>query len=268
MKTLQIVPLSRMEEMRKYFYDYLVELSEFDPDIEFDENGVPVYRWYNCYWDDKDRFPLFFIIDNKVAGLSLIREQGNMLYEIAEFYVLPEFRKDGNAIWFANELTNLFEGEFVFSTRFTNPRAIKFWNKFAGLFEINDYIDDDIWRTWSIRKNDFREYSLYLHPTYFELIKNQEKTLEGRLFKNEKKNINIGDTITFYKEPENIETIKAIVLDKYRFVDFDEMANNLKKEELGFKSASKEEMVKTYRSIYCRKDEDEFGVIVFRIKLI
>ena len=36
MKKLQIVPLSKMEEMRKYFYEYLVELSEFDPYIKFD----------------------------------------------------------------------------------------------------------------------------------------------------------------------------------------------------------------------------------------
>ena len=45
MKKLQIVPLSKMEEMRKYFYRYLVELSEFDPDIKFDEKGTPIYNW-------------------------------------------------------------------------------------------------------------------------------------------------------------------------------------------------------------------------------
>ena len=37
MKKIQIVPLSKMEEMRKYFYEYLTELSEFDPDIKFNQ---------------------------------------------------------------------------------------------------------------------------------------------------------------------------------------------------------------------------------------
>ncbi|MBQ8762308.1 MAG: ASCH domain-containing protein [Clostridia bacterium] len=268
MKNLQIVPLSKMEEMRKYFYEYLTELSEFDPDIKFDEKGNPIYDWFDCYWSDKDRFPIFFKIDNKIAGFTLIRELGNMMYEIAEFYMFPEYRKDSNAIYFATEITNFFEGEFTFATRFTNARAIRFWNKFAELFDSNSYCDDENWRTWTIRKNNFKEYNLFLHPTYYNLIKQGEKTLEGRLFRNEKKNFNIGDIITFYKEPENQETMKAIILDKYRFNNFEEMADKLKKEELGFANSTKEEMVQVYRTIYTKDDEETFGVIVFKIKTL
>lgn len=152
MKRIQIVPKIRMEEMKKLFYEYLTELSQFDPDVKFDEKGTPIYNWFDCYWQDKDRFPLYFVLDGKVAGLAMIREMGDLIYDFAEFYVCPEYRKDGNAVWFATEITNLFEGEFVFSTRFTNPRAIKFWGKFAQLFENNEYVDDEIWRNWTIRK--------------------------------------------------------------------------------------------------------------------
>lgn len=152
MKRIQIVPQLRMKEMKKYLYEYLTELSEFDPDIEFDEKGVPIYRWFDCYWQDKDRYPIYLIVNNCVAGIAMIRELDTLKYEFAEFYVCPDYRKDGNAIWFATEITNLFEGEFVFSTRFTNPRAIKFWNKFSKLFEQNQFYDDEIWRNWTIRK--------------------------------------------------------------------------------------------------------------------
>ena len=268
MKSLQIVPLIRMEEMRKYFYAYLIELSEFDPDIQFDDRGTPLYTWFDNYWTDNDRFPIFLKIDGKIAGLALIREIGNMKYEIAEFYVLPEYRKDGNSIWFASEITNLFEGEFTFSTRLSNHRAVNFWNKFANLFESNSFSDDEMWRTWTIRQSNFKKYDLYLHPRYFELIKSGEKTLEGRLFKGAKKNFNVGDIITFYKEPENQETIKAIILDKYLFKNFDDMAEKLKKEDLGFKNSTKEEMIQTYRTIYSEKDENAYGVIVFKVKVI
>ena len=152
MNKIHIVPKSKMEEMRNHFYNYLTELSEFDPDIEFDENGTPIYMWYDCYWEDKDRFPLYLVVDNCIAGLAMIRELEDLVYDIAEFYVLPEFRKDGNAIWFATEITNLFEGQFVFSTRFTNPRAIRFWEKFTKLFDKNEFIDDAFRRNWTIRK--------------------------------------------------------------------------------------------------------------------
>ena len=152
MRKIQIVPASKREEMRKFFYEYLTELSEFDKDIKFDSNGVPIYKWFDCYWVDKDRFPFYMIIDGNVAGLVMIREMGDRHYDFAEFYVLPEYRKDGNAIWLATQMTELFDGQFDFATRFTNPRAIRFWGKFANLFEKNEYIDDDIWRSWIIRK--------------------------------------------------------------------------------------------------------------------
>lgn len=268
MKKIQIVPLSKMEEMRKYFYEYLVELSECDPDIKFDEKGAPIYNWYECYWKDKERYPFYLIIDNKIAGLAMIRELDNMLYDIAEFYVCPEFRKDGNAIWFALQLTELFDGQFVFSTRFTNPRAIKFWDKFAKLFESNDYLDDEIWRNWTIRKNDFKEHTLNLAPIYFELIKSGEKILEGRLNDEKRKGFNVGDKITFYKEPDKTETIKAIIVDKYLFNGFDEMADALDKKLLGFAKKSKQEMIDVYRNIYSHENEEKYGVVIFKIIVI
>ncbi|MBQ8749275.1 MAG: GNAT family N-acetyltransferase [Clostridia bacterium] len=268
MKKLQIVPLSKMEEMRKYFYDYMLELSQFDPDIEFDEKGAPIYNWLDCYWNDKERYPLFFLIDGNIAGFAMIRELENMLYEIAEFYVCPPFRKDGNAIWFATEITKLFEGQFIFSTRLTNPRAIKFWDKFVKLFDSNQYIDDENCRNWTIRKNSFKVHSLNLAPIYFDLINSGEKTLEGRLNDEKRKEFNIGDKITFYKEPEKTETMKAIILNKYIFNNFDEMANTLDKKELGFQTKTKQEMVDVYRTIYTKEDEQKHGVVIFKIKLI
>ena len=268
MRKIQIVPLSKMEEMRKYFYEYLVELSEFDPDIKFDEKGTPIYNWYECYWKDKKRYPFYLIIDNKIAGLAMIRELDNMLYDIAEFYVCPEFRKDGNAIWFALQLTELFDGQFVFSTRFTNPRAIKFWDKFAKLFEKNEYVDDEIWRNWTIRKNCFCEHSLNLNPIYFELIKSGEKTLEGRLNDEKRKGFKVGDKITFYKEPEKSETLNAIILDKFLFNNFEEMAEKLNKKDLGFNNKSNKEMIETYRNIYTQTDENKYGVVIFKIKVL
>lgn len=268
MRKIQIVPLSQMEEMRKYFYTYLTELSKFDPDIKFDNEGFPIYQWYDCYWTDKNRYPLFLIIDNNIAGLALIRELDNMLYDFAEFYVCPKYRKDGNAIWFATEITNLFKGQFVFSTRFTNPKALKFWGKFAQLFGSNEYKDDDIWRNWIIRKTNFKTHTLNLQPLYFDLIKNGQKTLEGRLYDDKRKDFNIGDKIIFYKEPDKIETIKSIILDKYLYNNFEDMATHLNKNELGFANKTKDEMINTYRSFYPKENEKKFGVVVFKIKTL
>lgn len=268
MRKIQIVSLSKMEEMRKHFYEYLTELSAYDSTIIFDKNGLPVYKWYDCYWEDKNRYPIYFIIDNSVAGLAMVRQLDNMLYEIAEFYVLPKYREKGNAVYFAKEITNLFDGEFVFSTRFANERAMKFWGKFAKLFERNEFSDDGVWRKWTIRKTNFKTHALSLNIVYFDLIKCGKKVLEGRLNDDKRKQFNVGDKITFYKEPEKTETINAIILDKYFFKSFDDMAKKLNKENLGFADKSEEDMIKIYRSIYSIDDENKFGVVVFKIKLL
>ena len=150
MRKIQIVPMAKKAEMKNLLDEYLTELSWFDPDIKFDDNGIPIYKWFDCYWVDKDRFPFYLIVDGVVAGIAMIRELESMLYDFAEFFVCPEYRKDGNAIWFATEITNLFDGQFVFSTRFTNPRAMRFWGKFAKRFGYNEYFDDEVWRNWTV----------------------------------------------------------------------------------------------------------------------
>ena len=267
MRKIQIVPFGKMEEMRKMLLEYLTELSEFDPNIKFDEKGVPIYKWFDFYWTDKDRFPFYLIIDGEIAGLALIREMGNMHYDFAEFYVRSNFRKDGNSIWFAQEITNIFDGQFDFATRHSNPRAIKFWGKFAVMFENNSYIDDPIWRSWTIRKNNFKNYTMGLQKKYFNLIKNGEKVYEGRINSDSKKIINVGDTITFLKEPERTEELKAVVTEKIEFENFEQMAESLDKSKLGFSNSSKEEMIDVYRKIY-NKEQEEKGVLVFKVKTI
>lgn len=153
MRKIQIISTEDKDIIKKYFYGYLKELSEFDPTVKFDNNGIPVYNWFDCYWTDKDRFPFLLSVDNKFAGLALFRKIGAKQYEITEFYVIPEFRKDNNAIWFATQISNCFDGNFSFSTRIENKRAIKFWDKFATQFNYNDSFIEDDYKNWEISTN-------------------------------------------------------------------------------------------------------------------
>ena len=268
MRKIQIVSQLKIEQLRKLLNEYLNELSSFDPDIKFDESNTPIYKWLDCYFTDKDRFPIYLLINNEIAGFALIREMKYMQYDFAEFYIKPSFRKDDNALWFAQQIVNLFDGEFTFSTRFTNPRGIKFWTKFANLYPDNQFEDDDTWRNWIVRKNNFKNHTLNLQPIYFDLIKNKIKILEGRLNDEKRQNFQIGDIITFYKEPEKTETLNAIILDKYIFNNFEEMAKVLNKKDLGFENVSSQEMVEVYKSIYPKEKEEKYGVVIFKIKTI
>lgn len=153
MKSIRLVSENEKEYLKKYFWDYLVELFQFDPTIVYNEYGVPIYRWYDCYWQQKGRYPFAFNTDGGFAGLALVRQLAPKRYEIAEFYVLPEFRKDNNAIDFALQITKRFDGEFTFSTRLQNLRAVKFWDKFAAKFACGNSSTDGDYKTWFVTTN-------------------------------------------------------------------------------------------------------------------
>lgn len=110
-------------------------------------------------------------------------------------------------------------------------------------------------------------HTLNLQEKYFELIKNNIKTLEGRLNDEKRQAFNVGDKILFFKEPDRVEMLEAVIVDKYIFKNFDEMAENLDKAELGFESVSKQEMVDVYRKIYPREKEEKYGVVIFRVRV-
>ena len=131
MRKIQIVPASELEIIQTYLNNYLIELSQFDSTIQFETSGKPKYKWLKSYFSDKDRYAIYLMVDNKIAGVALIRGFGDKAFEIAEFYVCPSFRGGGNAMWFAKIIVDLFGGEFSFSTRIENKRAIKFWDKFV-----------------------------------------------------------------------------------------------------------------------------------------
>ena len=267
MKKIQIVPLSKIEVLRKYLYDYLKELSNYDKSIQFNKNGTPIYKWYECYWEERTRYPIFLMVDDKIAGFALIRELNNMKYEIAEFYIVPEFRKDNNALWFATELTKLFCGEFSFSTMLANVRAVKFWNKFVLNYQ-HQFSDTQGQRTWFIRQRNFTTHTIGLKPIYYNLIKNNIKTLEGRLNDEKRQAYNIGDSLIIYKEPKRQENIKAIILDKTIFKNFDEMVEHTDLAQLVFENCTKEYVIGVYRNIYSKQNEEKYGVAIIKLKVI
>ena len=154
MRSIRFISINEKELARKLLNDYLTELSEFDDSIVFDDEGVPVYKWYDPYYfTEKERFAFFLMVDKVVAGLCFIRQMRQEEFDIAEFYVCPQFRKDGNALFFASEVVKLFKGKITFSTRLKNIRGVKFWAKFASQFEKNEFADDEVWRNFVVQNN-------------------------------------------------------------------------------------------------------------------
>lgn len=58
-----------------------------------------------------------------------------------------------------------------------------------------------------------KNYDMRLHEEPFNMIKENTKDIEYRLNDEKRKQIKIGDTITFYKRPLDEEKIKVLVID-------------------------------------------------------
>jgi predicted acetyltransferase len=150
-RKLEFIKINEKQKAYLMLLDYLKELSEFDDSIEFDKNGDAIDKWFDYYWVETDeRFPFWFYVNNKIAGFSFIRFQDNGITEVAEYYVLPKFRKDGNAIFFMDTLYKMFDGPWDISTQIKNTRAVKFWKKFCYKHKIIKEVKDEKHITWII----------------------------------------------------------------------------------------------------------------------
>ena len=97
-----------------------------------DLNEEPNYTLLNSYWTDKNRIPLKLTKGKDWLGFALINDYAIIptnTISIAEFYILPEYRKQGLGRFFANEILKKYNGNWEIRTQISNNQAIQFWDK-------------------------------------------------------------------------------------------------------------------------------------------
>jgi len=100
---------------------------------------------------------------------------------------------------------------------------------------------------------------------YFNLIKNEIKTIELRLYDKKRKLIKIGDKITFVND-ETQEKLFSTVINLYKSSNFINLTKQIKIEQTGFKTI--DDLNKTLLEFYSPKKQEKFGVLGIEIKLI
>ena len=109
-------------------------------------------------------------------------------------------------------------------------------------------------------------HNLKLQEKPFNSIKNNEKTIEMRLYDEKRKLIKARDEIIFTNIVTG-ETIRVKVLNIYLFKNFNELYKNFDKLKLGYKEnekASPDDM----NIYYSKEEQQKFGVCGIEIKLI
>lgn len=111
-----------------------------------------------------------------------------------------------------------------------------------------------------------KNIEMHLHPEPFERIQSGKKHIEYRLNDEKRKELEIGDTITFYKRPLEEETLVAVITDLKYYPTLLEMYQ-----------ASFEELEDLYESpeaavldtpYYTEEEVAKFGCVAIHFKVV
>ena len=98
------------------------------------------YAYFDLYWTESEiRWPFWLKVDNRNAGFALVRRNADLARtEMAEFFVVPEFRSRGIGLAAARRLIGRYPGNWRITQREENARAIAFWHRVLDGFVAYD----------------------------------------------------------------------------------------------------------------------------------
>ena len=111
------------------------------------------------------------------------------------------------------------------------------------------------------------KHTIKLQPEYYNYILHGTKRIEIRLNDEKRKQIKIGDTITFLKEPDLIESFNAKVIELMHYNNFEDMLNDIDISLLADKSVSQEELINSLEQFYSKEKQKEYSVVGIKIEI-
>jgi len=137
------VPISEKGDLWALLQDYIEEMRTYDDDIER-VDGVFQYQWFDHYWRENHRWPFWAIVEGTHAGFALVRREDTGEMEMAEFYIRPNYRRDGVGLAFARVLLSKYPGPWLISEYRANTAAVNFWRKVIEPYAFTEeaYIGD------------------------------------------------------------------------------------------------------------------------------
>jgi predicted acetyltransferase len=154
-------PLDQLPILANLLELYAHDFSEFH-DIGVGDDGRFLYPDLPLYWSEPNRHPMLVRIDGKWAGFALVRKGSRVsddqnVWDMAEFFVLREFRRRGLGTRIAHEVWRSFPGQWEVRVMQENLSAHQFWQHAIAAFTGNAVHssgfekNDESWRLFTFR---------------------------------------------------------------------------------------------------------------------
>ncbi len=102
------------------------EFSRFNG-ADLDGHGTFGYTYLDDYWTEPGRHPLLIEADGQLAGLALVRPVEDGRRAVAEFLVLPKYRRLGVGTTAARAVFAMYPGDWLIREVPGNHDAVAFW---------------------------------------------------------------------------------------------------------------------------------------------
>lgn len=119
--------VAQKDTVRRLLEFNMYEFSRFFDDADVDEQGRFGYRYLDLYWAEPERHPFLIRVDGRIAGMTLVRTGDP--HSIAEFLVLPRYRRHGVGLVAARQVFARFPGEWMVHQIPGNDAAVAFWRR-------------------------------------------------------------------------------------------------------------------------------------------
>ncbi|HEY1463123.1 MAG TPA: GNAT family N-acetyltransferase [Terriglobales bacterium] len=130
---VEVIPAAKEHEpaLDDLLQLYAQDFREFH-EIPLDENGRFHYNPLPLYWSDPARHAFLVKVDDSVAGFIFVKRgsevSGNQdVWDMAEFFVMREFRRQGIGTQIAHEIWRRFPGSWEVRVMEANTFAMEFW---------------------------------------------------------------------------------------------------------------------------------------------
>ena len=108
-----------------------------------------------------------------------------------------------------------------------------------------------------------------LYESPFDRIKSGKKRIEIRLYDEKRQSLNLGDIITFSKLPYLNDELSVEVIGLLRYRTFQDLVDDFPMSHFGYSGDhDKRAFVESIYQIYSKEDEQKYGVLGIRIKLV
>lgn len=137
---VQVIPAAAEDQpvLANLLELYAHDFSEF-LDLDLNHEGRFGYDKLPLYWQDPGRHPFLIRWNGKLAGFALVKRGSEIsadesVWDMAEFFVLRRYRKQGIGVTAAHNIWSRFPGNWEVRVMQSNKAATTFWQRAIAKF--------------------------------------------------------------------------------------------------------------------------------------